>query len=100
MVSDPSELFYGYMDQMRIISGDGPATIQLNLEHEQKRWDQAPLGMYDDATMQTEFACDLFFEFLPAMIHLTLDWGGKPAYPAVGIGAPPTRNNESPVYRR
>ncbi len=100
MVSDPSEIFYGYMDQMRIISGDGPATIQLDLEHEQKRWEKAPLGIYDDATMQTEFSGDLFFEFLPHMISLTLEWGGRSANSGVSFGAPPRGDSEAPVYRR
>ena len=75
LVSDPTEIFYGFMDQMKINTGRKTSTISMQCESEQKRWEQAPTEYYDDATLQTDFSGDLFFEFLPDMVNLKLDWG-------------------------
>jgi len=76
LLADPDEIWSGFMDSASVTLGEENA-IMLTCESEFALFDKSNDSAFSDADLQSKFAGDLFFEFLPSMADAVVVWRGE-----------------------
>lgn len=76
-LTTPALDWSGFIDTVDIQAGESSGDMTVTCESKFTFWDRANLRRYTDVDQQTEYAGDEFFEFLPQMMELELQWGGR-----------------------
>lgn len=79
LVAEPDEIWYGVMSVMASSYGNGQAAITVTAESELVLWNRPSNKLYTDAQMQSEYAGDTFFKYLPQLMDTKVLWGDKDA---------------------
>lgn len=95
LVDNPTEIFYGQIDQMVITAGRQFSSVTVRAESEQTLWQRPAVIFYDAATLQDAYAGETFFNFLEELQNLQLRWGTE--NPNVNMGDNNTRINPASV---
>jgi hypothetical protein len=91
LLADPTVVFEGFMDQMDVsVGADGGDVISLTAESELARFDRSSNLKYTGVQLQSEFAGDVAFEFMPDIEGAKIRWG-DPNSDSVA-GAPGSQN--------
>ena len=86
LITDPTQIWAGYMDQMNMTVGAESDGIELICESELARFNRSPNLMYTNAGQQAKSSGDLFFNHMHRIAGAKINWGGN-RLPG-GIGTP------------
>lgn len=76
-LTEPTLDWQGYLDSISVEVGESSGSMTVTAESRLSFWDKANLRRYTDVDQQAEYAGDKFFEYLPQMFELELQWGGQ-----------------------
>jgi len=100
LITDPSPIWSGYMDQMNLTVGaSGGDAIQLVCESELSIFNRSRNLMYTNVAQQEKSSTDLFFSFLHKIEGAKVDWGSK-GVTGGGVGTPRGPEERQPQYMR
>lgn len=75
LVSDPYQLFSGFMDVMNLELGGDTCTVAINVEHKLIILDQSKERRYTSEDQKAEYPGDLGFDFVTSLQDKDIVWG-------------------------
>jgi hypothetical protein len=75
IIPDPGIVFRGRMNTMNTVEDPPFATVKLRAESRMSDWERPRIRRFTLEDHQSQYPGDRFFEYIPKMVDIPIDWG-------------------------